>query len=258
MKRRAWVFLLLLACGLIACQAQTNDADGLLESGKGHLAAGEYEEAIADFEAAVELKRDESEAHFLLGQSYYETGQLDKAKSQFITALTLNPDDASAHHNLGVTYLKQGDVESARSQFEKALEIDPDDPQTHYQLGMVYFLMALPQDGGAGSLDESFVAQADAEFERALELRENMPEALIGLGRVSIARRDYQAAIEYLERAIAQDATFPEAHYALGEAYAYRGEKENACQAYHEFLEMDPPAAWAEQGQQALNALGCP
>jgi tetratricopeptide (TPR) repeat protein len=248
----------LLVVVLVACQGETTGVDDLLESGRAHLDAGEYSEAIADLEAAVEADPGSSVAHFLLGQAYNRTDDLLKAKDEFRTVLALDPDNAAAHHNLGVTYFQLQDPDAAVAEFKAALGLDPDDPDTHYQLGAVYLVLALSGTDPVVSPDPQLLEQAIAEFEAALELEENMPEALIGMGNVHIQQADYTAAIEVLQRATAQAPDSPQAYYALGEAYAQNGDTASACEAYSHFLTLDPPPTWRTQGEQAMTALGCP
>jgi tetratricopeptide (TPR) repeat protein len=136
--------------------------------------------------------------------------------------------------------------------------LDPDDPDTHYQLGATYLVLALSGSDPAAPPDPQLMQQVIAEFETALELKEDMPEALIGMGNVHIQQADYAAAIEVLQRAIEQAPSSPEAYYALGEAYAQSGDTAGACEAYARFLELDPPSTWRAQGEQAMTTLGCP
>jgi Flp pilus assembly protein TadD len=84
-----------------------------------------------------------------------------------------------------------------------------------------------------------------------------MPEALIGMGNVYIQQADYAAAIQVLQRAVAQVPDAPEGYYALGEAYARNGDTPEACKSYGRFLELNPPQTWRAQGEQAITALGC-
>jgi len=108
------------------------------------------------------------------------------------------------------------------------------------------------------SPDLQLLEQAVAEFEAALDLRENMPEALIGLGNIYIQQADYAAAIEVLQQAVEGAPESPEAYYALGEAYARSGDTAGACEAYDRFLTLDPPQTWRVQGEQTMESLGCP
>ena len=250
----------LLALVLVACQGEaTTGVDDLLESGRAHLEAGEYAEAIADLEAAVEADPGSSEAYFCLGQAYNQTGDLMKAADEFRTVIALDPDKAAAaHHNLGVTYFQLQEPGAAVAEFQAALELDPDDPDSHYQLGATYLVLALSGADLTTLPDPQLLEQAVAEFETALELKENMPEALIGMGNVYIQQGDYAAAIDTLQRAIEQIPDSPEAYYALGEAYARSGDTAGACEAYSSFLALDPPSNWRIQGEQAMTSLGCP
>ena len=100
--------------------------------------------------------------------------------------------------------------------------------------------------------------QSIAELESALELEEDMPEALIGMANIYLQQGDFAAAIDALERAIQGAPNAPEAYYALGEAYAQSGDKDSACEAYSQFMDLNPPSNWRAQAQQMMTALGCP
>jgi len=109
-------FWLILA--LTACQGGTEETSDLLEAGRAHLEAGEYEKAISALESAVEQSPDNSDAHFLLGQAYNQTGKLLEAADEFRAVLKINPESAAAHHNLGVTYYQLQQLDAARAEFE--------------------------------------------------------------------------------------------------------------------------------------------
>ncbi len=244
---------------LVSCQQNEGEevaVKDLVESGKAHMEAGEYEEAVTALEEASETQPDDEDAHFFLGQAYNQSGDYLKAADEFRKVLEIDPQSAAAHHNLGVTYFQLQDLQNAIAEFQAALEIDPDDPDTHYQLGAAYLVLALPASGGAP--DPEFLEKATAQFERALELREDMPEALIGLGNVRIQEGNYEAAVELLQQAI--DLTTglsPQAYYALGEAYAKSGDVDQACETYQSFLNLNPPQEWQARAKQTMSALGC-
>ncbi|MGD2105959.1 MAG: tetratricopeptide repeat protein, partial [Anaerolineae bacterium] len=109
----------------------------------------------------------------------------------------------------------------------------------------------------ASRVDPQLLQQATEEFETALELRENMPEALIGLGNVHLQQGEYQVAIELLKKAIESVPDSREAHFALAGAFAQSGSIEDACETYSHFLSLDPPATWKTQAEQMMASLGC-
>ncbi len=259
MRRSYLLIAISLLVTLVGCQggASTEDIEAMVESGRAYLEAGDYGEAIDALEAAAEQAPKDSDAHFLLGQAYNQNGELSKAADAFRKVLELEPDNAAAHHNLGVTYYQLQDLQSAIDEFEKALDADPDDPDTHYQMGATYLTLALSGSESLSPADPELLEQATEEFNTALALRENMPEALIGLGNVHLQRGNHGAAIEALEQAIESVPESREGHYALASAYAQSGDIERACETYETFLSLDPPAAWKDQAEQAMTSLGC-
>lgn len=259
MRKYMYFMVVGLLAVLVGCQGgvESEDLDVLLEAGRAYLATGEYDEAIAALETVVRQAPDNRDAHFLLGQAYNQTGQLSEAAETFARVLELDPESAAAHHNLGVTYYQLEDLESAIDAFEAALDIDPNDADTHYQLGATYLTLALSGTEPTTPPDPELLNRATEEFEIALGLRENMPEALIGLGNIHLQRGDYDSAIETLRQAIEFVPDSREARYALGGAYAQKGNIDQACETYREFLSLDPPAAWQSQAEQIMASLGC-
>ena len=251
------VMVSLAACGGGGAETQADDMEAVLSSARAYLEAGDYEKALETLEATAEEASDNSDVHFLLGQAYNQSGELSKAADAFRKVLELEPESAAAHHNLGVTYYQLQDLRSAVDEFEKALEIDPDDPDTHYQLGAAFLTLALSGGDPSAPADPELLDQATTELEAALELRENMPEALIGLGNVRLQEGAYGEAIEMLEQAIESVPESREAHYALAGALAQSGDVEGACETYERFLALDPPATWKTQAEQAMMSLGC-
>jgi len=57
------------------------------------------------------------------GSSYYHKGQYDQAISDFNKALEINPKDADAYSNRGTAYREKGQSDQAIVDFNKALEI---------------------------------------------------------------------------------------------------------------------------------------
>jgi Flp pilus assembly protein TadD len=53
-------------------------------------------------------------------------GRFEEATAQFKAALVFNPDDAITHNNLGVALAQQGRMDDAMAQFKEALRLKPD------------------------------------------------------------------------------------------------------------------------------------
>ena len=86
---------------------------------------GQLDEAVAQYQKAVEINPTYAEAHSNLGVALFQKGQVDDAVAQYQKAVEINPTDVKAHYNLGNALFQKGQVDEAVDQFQKALEINP-------------------------------------------------------------------------------------------------------------------------------------
>ena len=74
-------------------------------------------------------------AHYNLGVALAGRGRFDEAIAHFQKALEIKPDYAEAHANLGAALAGRGRVDEAIAHYQKALEIKPDYAEAHCNLG---------------------------------------------------------------------------------------------------------------------------
>ena len=98
-------------------------------------ARGQFDEAIAHYRKALEIKPDYAEAHDNLGLALAGRGQVDEAIAHYRKALEIEPDYADAHYNLGIALADRGQIDEAIAHYRKALEIKPDYAEAHNNLG---------------------------------------------------------------------------------------------------------------------------
>jgi tetratricopeptide (TPR) repeat protein len=89
----------------------------------------------------IKLGDGSPEYHLFVGKSHLNLKQYDQALAEFQAAANGNPKLPFVHFNLGLTYLKQQDFEHARDEFLKDAEVEPDLALDYDQLGEVYWLM---------------------------------------------------------------------------------------------------------------------
>jgi 4-amino-4-deoxy-L-arabinose transferase-like glycosyltransferase len=87
---------------------------------------GRLEEAIRQFQEALRLKPDFTDACCNLGLARAKKGQFDEAIRQYQEAIRLNPNHANAHYNLGLAFDKKGQSDEAIRQFRETLRLKPD------------------------------------------------------------------------------------------------------------------------------------
>jgi Flp pilus assembly protein TadD len=193
MNRTLLLLLALLVWLLAACGAgpepPAQDVQALLDAAQAALDRGEYDQAVANFQAALAQSKS-LEAYFGLGNALTNLGRLDEAITAYQEALQINPNHVPTLSNLGVAYYQQGRLGEAQNTFRKVLSLNPNDAETHYLLAA-----ALIQAGD--------LAAAEQELTRALALKPDLPEARFGMGvlrrlqgRTEEAIREFEAFLQ--------------------------------------------------------------
>jgi Flp pilus assembly protein TadD len=121
-------------------------AEEWFEAGNRHAQAGEFQEAIAAYQSALELRPDYVSAMSNLGVAYYNNGQLEEAVAVYQKALEIAPEDAAAHSNLAAAYVQLGQLQEALAAYTRAVELEPALSQAYFGLGVVYMQMGQTED----------------------------------------------------------------------------------------------------------------
>jgi len=107
-------------------------------TGETMLAKEDYPRAVSAFQAALELKPDDAELTFQLGQSYYRLMDFPKAFESLHKCLELDPLNADAQYLIGegLVYTKEGG--KAIPFLQRALELNPSMLEAHAELGKAF------------------------------------------------------------------------------------------------------------------------
>jgi tetratricopeptide (TPR) repeat protein len=148
-----------------------------LMAGEAITATTEFNKAIAAFEAVVAEDPKQVSALTNLGVAYYNVGRLDDAIAQYQKALELAPDDADIHSNLAAAYVQKAQaggsqpdkaqLQKAAAEYTRAVTIDPELAQAHFGLGVVYLILG--QNASARDAFESFLKYDDGQDPIATE-----------------------------------------------------------------------------------------
>jgi len=102
------------------------------ESYRMHQVRGEYfdldnnpDQAIKEYEKAVQLRPDLSSLHYVLGNAYWKRSHADAAAAEFRRAIELDPHHFMAHSQLGMVLLEQNNPADALKEFRAALNEQP-------------------------------------------------------------------------------------------------------------------------------------
>lgn len=89
-------------------------------------------------------------------------------------------------------------------------------------------------------LSSDQLSDAVRNCDTALSIRPNSTEALYLRGQIAVEQEEWEAAIEYLEQAVEQDASHEEALQSLAYAHAQAGNRERSVELYRDYLEFNP------------------
>jgi len=130
-------------------QEAINDFNSALELGgekadvysnRGHAYAGlgQYQEAFNDYAKAIELDSENATTYYFRGNAYFELGQYQKSIEDYTRAIELNPEYAVAFYNRGVAFSKLGKYQEAFEDYTRAIELNPEDADAYYFRGVAY------------------------------------------------------------------------------------------------------------------------
>jgi tetratricopeptide (TPR) repeat protein len=111
--------------------------------GNALLQKGSVNEAMAQYQKALQINPDYAEAHNNLSNALLQKGNVDEAITHLQKALQIDPDYAYAHNNLGNALIQKGSVNEAMAHYQKALQIKPD--YLEVQNNLAWVLATCPQ-----------------------------------------------------------------------------------------------------------------
>lgn len=186
------------------------------------ITIGEIDPYISDTWEKLKTRDKTAQAMFLKeavaelidhGEELFADNDLKGAESSFLRALALEGDSAEALNNLGVMNLRIGNRENAAQYLEEAVKIQPDNTMFLKNLADCYLLEP-------GRSDDAIRI-----YSRVLEGNPDDLDALLNLGRISKALKDYVSAKNFFNRIIELE---PENKDAKEELASLKGLAEQA------------------------------
>lgn len=199
-----------------------------------HRTLGEIELELANHDAAYrawlkanELNPRDARTTYYLGRLFYEADFFEEAASWLRTTLKLAPDHYAAMNYLGLCAERLNLEDPALKLYRASIQHSKEQGKP-YSWAYVNLADLLRRQGG------------NAEARSVLEESEKLcPEAhaLAALGRLLAASDDPARAEQVLKRAVALDASIPDAHYRLSLLLRSGGHAEEAARELALFQE---------------------
>ena len=199
------------------------------------------EKANRASEQAVVLDRDSAEAHASRGMALFISDRYDEAEAEFEAAIARNPNLFEAWHYYGLAASSQGRVEKAIELYTKASEVNPADFQVPMFLAMAYATLGRKQDemrvrlGALGTL------------ERHLKLNPHDTRAIYFAAQNLYRIGERDKAVAMAEQAMKQGMNEPVVPYNVACFYTGLGEKEHAIDLLEQAVSIGwGDRAWME------------
>lgn len=142
----------------------------------------------------------------------------------------------------------------AQALFRRAIDLDPSFSAAYSRLSYAMVLSAIyfDADPANGLLDGAL-----EHARTATRLDDQDAIARFALGRVHLARGEYQRSIDELEQAIEMNTSLAQAYCGLGDSLAYMGRADEAIPHFEEAVRLSPqdPHRWAFSTYAAIASI---
>jgi protein O-mannosyl-transferase len=196
--------------------------------GRAYFEKHEYDRALSDHNAAIQLNEYYAPAYNSRAIVYNEMRQFGEALRDCDAAIALDPNLSVFHNTRGVVLARMGEYGKAIEDYGRAIALNPAYADAYMNRGVAW--------GKIGQL-----AEALTDFDKAIALNPNYPSAYYNRGNTYADRNDYDRAIADYSGAIALKSDYREAY--LNRAVAHYGKKEYraAWADVHRVLNLGEP-----------------
>ena len=253
----AALFILSLACTAFA---QAPDPQQLFQEAAEAQQHGDAALAVRKYQELLRLHPEVLAAHANLGLVFGSLGRFDEAVAQFRAAVALAPGDRSLRTNLAMAYYQKGDLPNAIREFSSLLKDSPGDIQTATLLGNCYVRQGRPAQAvslltplAASHPDDVSLqltlgwglvraGRSKEGLERINELaqRANSAEAYMGAATAQLRLEALDQARRNVDAALRLNPHLPGLHTLSGMIAADFGDYVGAAAAFEEELEANP------------------
>jgi len=217
-----------------------------LESGEHYFQQGKYPEATIQFENAIQIDKNFTEAHYQLAQCYLKqrlwanayrellltisldpqrlpafmdlgrlllsAGQYREARDRALTVLQSNPKEIDAQMLLANADARLGNLNDAVQEAKKAVELAPDLAATYTTLGLIEAQADLP-------------GEAETSLKKAKQLEPLSAHNSLNLAEFYMEQKRWQEAEKEFQGAISLAPQDPTPRAALARMYVAEGQK---------------------------------
>lgn len=210
------------------------EALSLLATANHYREVGEYNEAIAIYQQAIELQADAANIYDLLGQTLAQKGEFSKAIILYRQALELGIETPFwTYKHLGDALREQENFDEAIAAYNRAIKLQEKNPDVYYSLGQTYAKLTK-------------FSQAIHNYQKAIDLGLQKPVwTYKNLGDAFRQQENFDEAIEAYQKSILLEPNKYIFYVNLGQIYVQQGKLKPAIVLYQKSIQLNPQQpAW--------------
>ena len=201
--------------------------------GGAYTEKGQYQLAISDYNAALNIDRNFAESLSDRAIAYGNIGQYQRAFSDFDRAIKIKPNSAYTYYARGLFYRFNGRNDLAIADFTQSIRINPDMAVGAYNdRGGIY--------GDTGQYDKAL-----NDFNEALRINQNFAEAYYNRGTLYNIQKKYDLALTDFSKAVKIKPDYADAYNNMAFSLVSQGKGREALEYYLTALKIQPNHARA-------------
>ena len=190
-------------------------------------ATGNLSQAIVNFNLALKINPNYSEAYFNLGNSYRECSELNLALNNYDKAIALNNNFHEAFNNKGDTLEKLSHFADAIQCYDEAISLNPFFAAAYCNRGNAYFKL--------NKIHESI-----SDYKKAISIDPNLYIAYSNLGNSQRILKEYGNAIINCDTGIKLNPNFADAYLHKANILCEQRKFDEAIFYYDQAIEKNP------------------
>ena len=205
------VAVVLASSLLVACGGNSRErVEARIANGDRLLKENKLNEALIEYQTAVQLDERNGTARLQLGRAFLRVGDVGRAMDHLVRAADLLPQDNVVQLEAARALLSAGRFEDARTRVETVIKTDPKNVDAH----------VLRASAPAGLKDPS---GAIATLEEAIKLDPTRSDSVVSLATLQAAAGRMKEAEAGYKQAVTVDPKSPDARLALANFYWVTG-----------------------------------
>ncbi len=206
-------------------------------SGIGYLEArqGNYQASVEFYQQAIDLEPNNADFQYALGYAMANLQNYPAAAAAYRRAAVLDRKNVNARIGLGVVLFQQKDYSGSFKAYQEAIALDPKSWQAYSSMGLV-----LIQQGN--------FASAVTVLQEAAELAPKQPSVQLKLGTALLRSGHASEGLAAFEEAAKLEPRNPEVQLEIGELLKAQNDFDGALIAYQRAIAVRPNLVAAHAG----------